>query len=378
MTGQQIPNLTGARYGAALAVLVMHLGAFFTPPPWLAPLVQSGGLGVVFFFVLSGFVLTHSYKDAFQSGLSTAQLKAYAVRRLARVYPLYGAVLLLYALVQYNQHGDKSVAFVWVSWWAHALAVQAWLPDMALQQYWNAPGWSISSEFFFYAALPLVLWFFNKRSLGHAVAVLVAGAVVVFCGLYFLATQVLFAAQDGLGAAWVVRFPLLSVVPFLAGVLLGIHSASPARKMVSAALAGQGWSGHWWVPAALIVLCVYALRGRLAPTPYAEVGLVLFVYTPLFVWLTQALACTKNALGGALNHPALVLLGQASYALYIMHWWFMGQMPALVRLTGSPGWAVVLAVAAMTGLSVLAHVWFELPAQRWINRRCRKLGSDSN
>src|ERR1700743_1356882 len=82
--------LTSVRFFAALAVLLFHFGAGMiarlgAPTP-LRHLFANGYLGVTFFFVLSGFLLTYSYFDRLAS---RAELRDYAVSRVARLYPVY-------------------------------------------------------------------------------------------------------------------------------------------------------------------------------------------------------------------------------------------------------------------------------------------------
>jgi len=58
---KQLDSLTGLRFMAALAVLLFHI-PYVLPSASTQPILSDGALGVSFFFVLSGFILSHVYK----------------------------------------------------------------------------------------------------------------------------------------------------------------------------------------------------------------------------------------------------------------------------------------------------------------------------
>jgi peptidoglycan/LPS O-acetylase OafA/YrhL len=59
----RLDSLTGLRFFAALAVVLVHVGGQFATARWLLTVESYGYAGVSFFFVLSGFVLTWSHRE---------------------------------------------------------------------------------------------------------------------------------------------------------------------------------------------------------------------------------------------------------------------------------------------------------------------------
>ncbi len=61
-----------------------------------------------------------------------------------------------------------------------------------------------------------------------------------------------------------------------------------------------------------------------------------------------------------------VLLGEASYALYILHLTVLQSLLALDRSAGGapPVWAGYAALVLALALSLLVHLFFELPLRR--------------
>jgi len=86
------------RFFSFLLVFLHH-----SPVPassWFAYLSRSGGVGVVFFFVLSGFLITYILIDEKVSNGSIS-LKKFYVRRILRIWPLFYAMLLLAFITPY-------------------------------------------------------------------------------------------------------------------------------------------------------------------------------------------------------------------------------------------------------------------------------------
>ena len=106
---RQLKILTGFRFFAALHVVCFHNFYLFGELQNLLPrfwyiFVQTGESAVSFFFILSGFILTHVYKEK----ISTKNEKVtYFIARIAKLYPLYLLGLLLDAPPKESRRGDQ-------------------------------------------------------------------------------------------------------------------------------------------------------------------------------------------------------------------------------------------------------------------------------
>ena len=142
----RLEALTGARFIAALSVVLLHYGDRLMYPKWLKHPALHGQAGVGFFFVLSGFVLVYNYGDRLGAGLSWQACKAFYRARFARIYPLHLLVLLAITPLVLLQAArapetlfdpwDGEGWFSLASWLAQALLLQAWVPFPALQATW--------------------------------------------------------------------------------------------------------------------------------------------------------------------------------------------------------------------------------------------------
>ncbi|MDG4896139.1 acyltransferase family protein [Mesorhizobium sp. WSM4976] len=84
--GSNLTQLTSLRFFAAVYVLAFHSVDINGAPRLIANFVKNGYLGVSFFFLLSGFILTHSYVGRMPHWDDVGR---FAVARFARIYPVY-------------------------------------------------------------------------------------------------------------------------------------------------------------------------------------------------------------------------------------------------------------------------------------------------
>lgn len=92
-------NLDGIRFSAALMVIVHHIeqlkNAFSIGSYWNNDIIRNlGKLGVILFFVLSGFLISYLlFKE--EKEKSTINIKGFYIRRILRIWPLYFLIILL-------------------------------------------------------------------------------------------------------------------------------------------------------------------------------------------------------------------------------------------------------------------------------------------
>jgi peptidoglycan/LPS O-acetylase OafA/YrhL len=79
--------LDGMRGIAAILVMLFHYNS-----RWHLPFLKNTYLAVDFFFILSGFVICHSYGEKILGGMSPAD---YIARRVARLFPMMALGLLI-------------------------------------------------------------------------------------------------------------------------------------------------------------------------------------------------------------------------------------------------------------------------------------------
>lgn len=323
---------------ASLMVVVFHLGAPLQRLGLSAPWPQSGAAGVDIFFVLSGFLMLVTTRNP------ATRPGGFYLKRIVRIVPLYWIVtsatlLLLLAAPQLVKSGQADGWHILASY----LFLPATHPVLGTLEPLVVPGWTLNYEMFFY-----LLW---------------GAALLLPAGSRVGAVAMLIAAMAGLGLALPHQGTFLTfytspiMLEFVFGLGLGLwylNGAAPARGwgyvLIAAGLlsllAQGGVPGadrviRWGIPAAVVVAGALVLeRGR--PVP----------------------ACGP-----------LVLLGDASYALYLVHGMILsavGQVFARLAPAGSVtiyvAFGATAVVAALIG-AVAVHLAVERPLLRLMSAR---------
>lgn len=363
-----MPALTGLRFPLAGLVLLYHLAEqpMKSAPGWIASICSYGYIAVNAFFILSGFVLAHSYLDP--QGRLRGSRGDFWIARFARIYPVYALAILLSFPHRFD-HGTAAM-----SGWADlgsSLAVftlmQAWIPALAL--FINSAAWSLSAEAVFYLGFPLLI----RAVAGKTQRGLMG--VIAICWVLLLAPAslllVIASGAMGPGAAaslsgeqwssFIQYNPLLHVPAFVMGI------ATQRLFLLER-------SGRWvnsWRPAAfsfgsLAAIGIILGSGWAIPRPLAQNGLL----APGFAALIFCLASGRGALAAIFGNAALVKLGEASYALYLLHLPLWGLTLALnepLHLAES-SWGFLIADAAITVAVSLATLEFvETPYRKSIS-----------
>lgn len=350
-TPPRLDAITGLRWWAAFAVYVYHFPNLAPLPQEVAMFSHFGNLGVTFFFVLSGFVLTWSMRP------STTK-RTFYWRRFARIYPLHLVTLLCAVPVFYSFRPDPA------EWWVKpfdvgvlllcVLLLQGWSRDPVILFAGNPASWTLTVEAFFYALHP----YFAKviRRVTVRGSLIIAGGVLALTA----ATRTFIVAQPDTWLAGL-PWPVLRLPEFVLGICL----AWAVR---------EGWRPRipFWLPLALLAAWVSALA-LLPATPAAPVAGAVSPYVGEVTAALCAMLIVTTALrdlegrGRLSRARPIVLLGEWSYAFYLIHATLI--YAALGLFGPQPGgwraaaWFAALLVASIAAAAVL-HAWIERPAER--------------
>ncbi len=327
---RRLHELDALRGLAALGVVLWHYGSHFQTHPffWLgAPFYNAGFLLVDFFFVLSGFVLGAAYWRPGRQDTPRRNI----LLRIARLYPLHLVMLVITAALLYCLR-DAAVpaSFELGTNDAYHFVLNLLLLNQSgLQQDWsfNTPAWSISSEFIVNVAFLMFIAFRWPMRVGACVMGIAAVVLAWrWQGAPLVGPKLLMGSID-LNLA-------RCVIGFCAGVML--HLA--LNRFGGRALLSR-WRNTMAVagPLSLAALVGFMLFSRRHPPNWHYLASVAIATACV------ALVPFSSPLNRWLSWRPLVILGEISYSVYLVHY---------------PLQLILLLVIAHTAINPASHVTF--------------------
>jgi peptidoglycan/LPS O-acetylase OafA/YrhL len=335
-------------------------------PVWFRELSSIGYVGVSFFFVLSGFILVYTCQ-----GKSVNVMKFWRTR-FARIYPAYVFSLLLMApWFFYAATKLKFPLFAWATGHLKSASLlvmtltQAWVPGNALA--WNSVCWSLSVESFFYLLFPLLLLVFARRSRGRLLFYIATswtvGLAISVIYLWLKPDGLSTTNSEVINAFWLnaLQFnPMARLPEFMMGMACGfLFLRSKKNDKLAVSLIATGVAGF-----ILVVRC-----GNWIPFPVLHTALL----APAFAAIVYGVAL-RPRYSQFLENKTLVLLGDASYSLYLLHTLAIGAVFQFSK-TGFENPTILKTVTAVTVailVSVAVYRWIEVPGLRMLRPKDKR------
>jgi len=352
--GGVITNLQALRAFAAFSVVFYHT-AFVIPGA-----VHTDFFGVMIFFIISGFIMTY---------ITRSSDKRFLANRVLRIVPLYWIATIFTFLFRGLELEDPTVTFP--TWWHYLTTsppeLAVWLSNTASASCkggvvielvksmlfiptgrlpYLGVGWTLNIEMFFY----VVFW--GALKISRRFAPLIACAVLIV----FKVTPLRELGAPGAlyAHSYTVGF-IIGVGLYYAWKVFELWEARVNRFIVCGAV-GVSWT----------LFAHYSLKGSAyinIPYPYLTLpALIVFG------------ALAMHSKGMRISWPWLILLGDASYALYLFHGDVMDMMrhasaafPSLN--TSSSVFALVVAIFASCLLAIAVYLTTECPLLRTLKRR---------
>lgn len=297
-----IKPLTSFRFIFAVMVFVSHADILRDDSPemmWLFDnVLKEGYIGVTFFFVLSGFILSYTYHERI-SGKEIA-LKTFLVKRIARIYPMHLLTFCVMIPLIIRETPDYSLIDFMKHTVVNAFLFQSFIPLESYYFSFNGPSWSLSVEMFFYVLFPLMVVGLHRLPIKRAgsmlaVAMLIIPVLMIMVGETF--QHFLFDIN-----------PLARLVDFAIGMFIFRVFEEVRLKNID-----LNYSFFEW--ASILVMIFFFVLHKYVPQVFRysayywiPISLIIFIF-----------AFQKGIVSSIFSHRALVWLGELSFGFYMWH-----------------------------------------------------------
>ncbi len=288
---RNLPSLDGLRTIAVFLVVFYHSG-----------LPINGGLGVLMFFVISGFLITWLLLQE-EKRWGNISLKLFYIRRTLRIFPAFYVfwLLVVVGFTIFGKHihlGQAAASFFYLTNYYQALLGD---PESALSH-----TWSLAIEEQFYLLWPLM--FLLLRDPGRRMRALLVAIPCLW--LYRIVAVLVFHVWQGyVYEALDMRADHLLIGCLLATVLF--QKAAPR-------LVGGLGKYPWLIWITLTLLALSSVAPRLLHQVFRYRDLVGFIVDPVLtaILIVQGLTFSGNS-ARWLNWGWMRFLGRMSYSIYL-------------------------------------------------------------
>ena len=331
-------SLDGLRFLCITAVIWHHM----PDRPDAIILLARGHVGVDFFFVLSGFLITTLLlrEEAAQGAFS---LRGFYWRRLLRIVPVYFLVVgiaAFYAIVIKGQTDQLVLLPYYFLFLSNFLAVE--------HIGFLDPTWSLAVEEQYYLIWPALLLLVPRRWIVTVLLALIAVNVLSAIGAFALV---------GIHAVEVAHLRLriagATYAPILMGSLVAILLDRPRGFATLRPL--TAFVGAPWVWFAAVIAALAAFPGALQGLPN------LVVHSLMCLMLISLVIREDNAMAPLLRLAPITRIGQISYGIYLYHLFALSVVMKGFEVLGivGPGWILILYYALSIAIAELSFRYFE-------------------
>jgi peptidoglycan/LPS O-acetylase OafA/YrhL len=365
--------------------------------------MQASGFGMTLFFVLSGFVIHYNYAGLVTVG-GLRGIAAFLWARFARLYPLFLLMMLVYVLVSqrhvaYWTGRPEEINAIFQALPYFLLSIQSWIYKVidggslidAIRG-GSPPTWSISTEWFFYLAYPLIAWLI-LRARSPAVILVV---VCIWCVLWTSFSTGLWDRTPQIDSWAIGRFgpiagvqnhedsfvrwllyvsPYLRIGEFVLGAITAQLYVALRSRNVTRRENAFGAAMFWAAAVSVLLVNYLEYSPDVAMTIFRKMNMN-FALAPSVALLVFCAARYQGAASRLLTSRPAIALGEASYSIYLVH---SIVLISAVKLTGGVAHGVaynvmelIVLMTIVVAISLVLYAYFEAPARRLLRGRWSK------
>lgn len=289
---------------------------------------------VLFFFVLSGFHISITWKDKM---VASDAPKTFLIKRCSRIFPLQWLMTLLFVCFNINVVTPWAIPF-------HLTLTQSIIPFWKINFTINTPSWFLSSIFFCYLVTPLMLRFAKKQK----------NLYLIFQICLILSyTMIIVFLPENIGTRWLCYInPFARMIDYSIGITLGLLWKEEVTNEWS-----QKTLTYTVFEIGLLALFVFVM----CFPPFLRLNDYPVLRYPIIVGLIMVFTMSRGYVSKMLSNKICAWLGVLSMSIYMVH-------PFIMHFTVSPGmpcWATLVITSLAILFSAHCLTYYFTP---WVNK----------
>lgn len=331
-------HLTGLRFIAALMVYLCHLNTDYFGV-FVKEMFSQGFIGVSFFFILSGFILSYSYEDKLKNEVTSK--RQFILLRLARIVPMHLLLAMPFILLTIHlKNFDFSKTLT------NILLMQSWIPKEDYYFSLNGVSWSLSDELFFYLMfIPLIYTSITKK------VITAISIITLLLTIYFLKI----IQTEELNHWLYYIFPVSRLVEFICGMIIYACWKNSRQQTVDSLL--------FLISLLPLLIAIYYSNNINNSLRYS-----LYYLLPMVIFFTSCIYLRNGVIHTILSSKTLELLGESSFIFYLIH------QPIILfcfKIFGhNPGPLYLIALLVIiTIVSIILYKLVEEPLELMLRKR---------
>lgn len=289
----RLQHLTFTRFIASFSVICFHF--IYHQPNLFYPFNLSffkmvfnhGDLAVPYFFILSGFILAVVYS---QPSKKNIKIFDFYILRLSRIIPAYALSLILLAPIFIIYEFPPLSTLI-----INILILQGWFNNHTI----NFASWSLTVEIFFYILFPIIIRLIHEIKNKYLIISSILFLIIYYYFIKNLLDKVIFFPP-----------PIRYIFHFYLGMVYGVILYPSIIKYKNKKIFNNYISIFiLFILSICLYINIYFYNGGINNDIYISI---------IFTGMIIAFALDKSILSEIFNWWPLILLGEISYAMYIL------------------------------------------------------------
>lgn len=336
-----IKSLTALRGLFILFIFLHHAGVY----------PGGGTMGVVFFFVLSGFSMTLGYHERVMS--PDFYYREYLTRRAIKIYPLHWITLI------------ANIPLTLMSalhWWliplffVNAILLQTTVPIPEVYFSYNAVSWFLADILVFSVVFPFIFrWIFALTNIKRGILMLIGFL------LYSVIAFISFKLPEGVTQGIIYINPLVRLFDFVFGILLGLDLLAIKEKLAIKQLTRSIEGGI--VVAILVIIALLVVESFLLNERMTLLAPLYWPLTAVLILMAAFPARIK-----ILENIFLLRLGECSFTFFLVHRLVIRYTDRLIPIESKLIYVSFCLVVTLI-LSFLVEHYILTPITQWLTKK---------